>query len=249
MASAVQEVEYMAARAAFGGLTMCPNLCDGTNGSGGSLPLSKGRIKSTKAARPVGRKYDRRELLERFVVVVRKIIDAVQEMDDLREEIVRVLPCDDTTAPTYGIFKPFVDEEKLSKCFHTVFQKFFGALPTEKLEGNYRNPIDLTAYLFILVEWEGLGNYVFREKCKKPFFDYINKKVIVEGIGVTERTFQNRLTVTMGDFREKLSKEPTSSRFKGECWKNDLFIRDFLRVVEVFHGTEYYKELHRNMRA
>ena len=36
----------------------------------------------------------------------------------------------------------FVDENKLSDCFLYIFQKFFGALPTETLDGYYKKPID-----------------------------------------------------------------------------------------------------------
>lgn len=122
-------------------------------------------------------------------------------------------------------------------------------MPTETLDGYYKKPIDLIAYLFILVEWERLGNCIFSEKCKKPFFEYINEKVLVEKIGKTERTFYNRLTLTMNDFRNNLMKEPASSKFKGECWKRDFFIKDFLKVLEIFHGTEYYKELEMRKHA
>lgn len=233
----------------LGAWNLCHAIGDGTKGNGGSHPLPKGRVKSAKAAGTAGYQCYRQQLRERFLVLVKKTKEVMQELDDLRVEIDRVLPLEDIAVPLYNIFQPFVDEEKLSSCFYTVFQKFFGALPTEKLEGGYRDPIDLIAYLFILVEWEELGNYVFSDKCKKPFFGYVNEKVLVERIDVTERTFHNRLTVTMGDFRKKLSKEPISSRFNGECWKNDMFIRDFLRVIEVFHETEYYKELSRNKRV
>lgn len=78
---------------------------------------------------------------------------------------------------------------------------------------------------------------------QKTVFEYINKKVVIDKIGMTERTFHNRVTRTLDDFRNKLSTEPISSKFKRVCWKNDLFIKDFLKVLGIFHGTDYYKEL------
>ena len=189
------------------------------------------------------------ELFDEFLVLVKEQVQLAKKMEDFGNKLRAALPNDEIAIPTYCIFKPFVDENKLSDCFYCIYQKFFGALPTEKLEGDYNKPIDLIAYLFVLVEWEKLGNYTFSEKCKKPFFEYINKKVVIDKIGMTERTFHNRVTRTLDDFRNKLSTEPVSSKFKGECWKNDFFIKDFLKVFEIFHGTDYYKELEMRKHA
>lgn len=213
------------------------------------LPVRKMRGVYVRAVRTYNGKSRKKELLERFVVLVRKQADIAKEMDDIRAELATLLPDDDGNPPVFNLFQPFVDEDKLSCCFNCIFQKFFGALPTERLEGYYAKPIDLIAYFFILVEWERLGNCIFSEKCKKPFFEYINKRVLIEGIGKTERTFYNRLTHTMNDFRCNLMKEPASSSFRGECWKRDFFIKDFLKVIAIFHATEYYKELAKRKHA
>ena len=213
------------------------------------LPVRKMRGVYVKAVQTYNGKSRKKELLERFVVLVRKQADIAKEMDDIRAELATLLPDDDGNPPVFNLFQPFVDEDKLSCCFNCIFQKFFGALPTERLDGYYAKPIDLIAYFFILVEWERLGNCIFSEKCKKPFFEYINEKVLVEGIGKTERTFYNRLTHTMNDFRCNLMKEPASSNFRGECWKRDFFIKDFLKVLAIFHATEYYKELETRKHA
>ena len=90
---------------------------------------------------------------------------------------------------------------------------------------------------------EGPTEYPLSEATLNKFFEYVKEKNVTDGIGKTERTFQNRLTCTMGDFRKKLAEEPLSSKFKNECWKNDFFIKDFLKVLRIFHGTKYYKEL------
>ena len=181
--------------------------------------------------------------------MVKAHAELTKRLADFGKKIHDALPDDETGIPVYNLFRPFVDENKLSDCFLCIFQKFFGALPTETLDGYYKKPIDLIAYLFILVEWERLANYIFSEKCKKPFFEFVKEKVLVEKLDTTERTFLNRLTVTMGDFRNNLMKEPISSNFKGERWKKDFFIKDFLKVVEIFHGTEYYQELAKRKHA
>ena len=189
------------------------------------------------------------ELHDEYLVLLQEGIQHLKRMEEFGNKLRTALSNTEIAIPVYCIFKPFVDENKLSDCFYCIYQKFFGALPTEKLEGDYNKPIDLIAYLFVLVEWEKLGNYTFSEKCKKPFFEYINKKVVIDKIGMTERTFHNRVTRTLDDFRNKLSTEPISSKFKRECWKNDLFIKDFLKVLGIFHGTDYYKELEMRKHA
>lgn len=182
-------------------------------------------------------------LIKEYLALVREHAKLSEKLAEFEKKLREALPNDGTSISTCKLFRSFVDVNKLADCFHCIFRKFFGPLPTEKLEGDYHEQVDLAAYFFIIVEWEELGSYIFKEKCKKPFFEYINKNVLTEELGVTERTFHNRLTRTMDDFRKKLSTEPVSSKFKGECWKNDFFIKDFLKVLEIFHGTEYYKEL------
>ena len=232
----------------FGGTSLCCANDENSKRNGGLKPTT-GNGRRARAAGMIISQSKNQELAERFIALVGKVTKLAQELDDLGREIVAALPNDETSTPVYGIFRPFVDEKKMSVCFSSIFQKFFGVLPTEKLEGDYNGQIDLVAYLFIIVEWEELGSYVFKEKCKKPFFEYVNKIVLKGKLGVTERTFHNRLTRTMDDFRKKLAEEPLSSKFKNECWKHDFFIKDFLKVLEIFHGTEYYKELAKRKHA
>lgn len=188
-------------------------------------------------------------LIKEYLALVREQAKLTEKLAEFEKKLREALPNDGTSISTCKLFRSFVDVNKLADCFHCIFQKFFGPLPTEKLEGDYHKQVDLAAYFFIIVEWEELGSYIFKEKCKKPFFEYINKNVLTEELDVTERTFHNRLTSTMDDFRKKLSTEPVSSKFKGECWKNDFFIKDFLKVLEIFHGTDYYKELEMRKHA
>lgn len=217
--------------------------------NGAHLPIGPIKKSKKKHGNKCKRKSTKKELEEEYLVLVNAHAELTKRLADFGKKIHDALPDDETGIPVYNLFRPFVDENKLSDCFLYIFQKFFGALPTETLDGYYKKPIDLIAYLFILVEWERLANYIFSEKCKKPFFEFVKEKVLVEKLDTTERTFHNRLTVTMGDFRNNLMKEPISSNFKGERWKKDFFIKDFLKVVEIFHGTEYYQELAKRKHA
>lgn len=233
----------------FGGPSVCCT-SDGKPRRNARLHPTTGNGRRARASGMAIPQNRTQQLLGRYVVLVKRQeeiakeqIEIVREMEEIRAELVDILPESNENTHVYNIFRPYVDENKLSMCFYEIFQKFFGALPTERLEGDYNKPIDLIAYFFILVEWEKLGIFVFGDKCKKPFFEYVKEKKVTDGIGKTERTFQNRLTCTMGDFRKKLAEEPLASKFKNECWKNDFFIKDFLKVLRIFHGTKYYKEL------
>ena len=223
----------------------CSDTPPGRNGGTGR----RRKASFLKPTQTIVYKSKRKELLEEYLVLVKEHARLSKRLINYGKKLHDALPDDDIPIPDFNIFQPFVDENKLSNCFFSIYQEFFGATPTVFLDGYYKTPIDLIAYFFILVEWEKLGSFIFSEKCKKPFFDYVCEKVLANQIGKTERTFYNRLTLTMNDFRQKLMKEPASSTFKGDCWKKDLFIRDFLKVVGIFHGMEYYKELMKHKHA
>ena len=223
----------------------CSDTPPGRNGGTGR----RRKASFLKPTQTIVYKSKRKELLEEYLVLVKEHARLSKRLINYGKKLHDALPDDDIPIPDFNIFQPFVDENKLSNCFFSIYQEFFGATPTVFLDGYYKKPIDLIAYFFILVEWEKLGSFIFSEKCKKPFFDYVSEKVLANQIGKTERTFYNRLTLTMNDFRQKLMKEPASSTFKGDCWKKDLFIRDFLKVVGIFHGMEYYKELMKHKHA
>lgn len=223
----------------------CSDTPPGRNGGTGR----RRKASFLKPTQTIVYKSKRKELLEEYLVLVKEHARLSKRLINYGKKLHDALPDDDIPIPDFNIFQPFVDENKLSNCFFSIYQEFFGATPTVFLNGYYKKPIDLIAYFFILVEWEKLGSFIFSAKCKKPFFDYVCEKVLANQIGKTERTFYNRLTLTMNDFRQKLMKEPASSTFKGDCWKKDLFIRDFLKVVGIFHGMEYYKELMKHKHA
>lgn len=244
-ASRLMSIELPGYTTPFHDVCFCSDTPPGRSGGTGR----KRKASFLKPTQTIVYKSKRKELLEEYLVLVKEHARLSKRLIDYGKKLHEALPDDDTPIPDFNIFQPFVDEDKLSNCFFSIYQEFFGATPTVFLDGYYKKPIDLIAYFFILVEWEKLGSFIFSEKCKKPFFDYVCEKVIANQIGKTERTFYNRLTLTMNDFRQKLMKEPASSKFKDDCWKKDMFIKDFLKVVGIFHGMEYYKELMKHKYA
>ena len=182
------------------------------------------------------------ELKELTLVLARASADVARQTQYLCERVSALRLTNSGTPPPTGIFKKHVDEHELSVCFNLIFQNFFGPSPTERLMGTNNQPIDLIAFFFILIEWEKLGCDTFSDTCKKPFFNFAKASVIGD-IGKTERTFHNRLTHTMYDFRNKLREETPPSTLKSERWKKYSFITGFQQVMKIFHETDFYKNL------
>lgn len=110
------------------------------------------------------------------------------------------------------------------------------------MKGNDKDPVTLVAYLFILVEHEGLGSDTFREKGVTPFYRFV-KKHVMTSINATSRTLHNRLRGNMATFRKRLHDEPRDSKYENNYWKTNTFLPNYLKVREIFHATEYYKVL------
>jgi hypothetical protein len=161
---------------------------------------------------------------------------------DLKERLRSALP-DDIAQTHSRLFLPSIDECALAEAFRSVYDAFFGAVPKERLSGAFQKPVDLAAYFFIIAEWHGWGNATFSEKGKKPFFRFLKASLGDDNFHPTLRTLHNRLTLTMGDFRRRLMEEPLTSTFKSDSWKRDFFIKDFLKVVEIFHTTPFFRHL------
>ena len=147
----------------------CSDTPPGRNGGTGR----RRKASFLKPTQTIVYKSKRKELLEEYLVLVKEHARLSKRLINYGKKLHDALPDDDIPIPDFNIFQPFVDENKLSNCFFSIYQEFFGATPTVFLDGYYKKPIDLIAYFFILVEWEKLGSFIFSEKCKKPFFDYV----------------------------------------------------------------------------
>lgn len=175
-----------------------------------------------------------REEMERMYWAV---VDIARQM----ERLILTLPDEDTKGPS-KLFRDFVDEKKLAKSFLDIILNFYGIDQKAELKGNDKDRITLVAYLFVLVEHEKLGSSTFSEKGVTPFYDYI-KEHVMNNIDATSRTLHNRLRGNMATFRERLGKEPHDSKFQNVYWQTSPYLQNFLKVREIFHATEYYKEL------
>lgn len=184
----------------------------------------------------------KKQLKERLVVLVTRLIEDAKEVDFIRKELAKWNDDEEYLSLDSGLFKPYVDENKFAICLRDIYDYFFGPLSTNKLLGCYHKDIDLAAYLYILVEKEKLGNETFSEKGKKPFFDFLINKANIT-FSMTRRSYSDRIAITMNDFRRNLLNEPSQSKYNRSCWQQDLFIKDFLQVMAIFHATAFYHEL------
>lgn len=175
-----------------------------------------------------------REEMERMYWAV---VDIARQM----ERLILTLPDEDKKGPS-KLFRDFVDEKKLAKSFLDIILNFYGIDQTAALKGNDKDRITLVAYLFVLVEHEELGSSTFSEKGVTPFYEYI-KEHVMNNIDATSRTLHNRLRGNMATFRKRLADEPHDSKFQNVYWQTSPYLQNFLKVREIFHATEYYKEL------
>ena len=157
------------------------------------------------------------------------------------ERLLKSLPDEDKGGPA-RLFRDFVDEGKLAKAFLEICLNFYGIDNKAELKGNDKDRMTLIAYLFILVEHEGLGSSIFSEKGVTPFYRFV-KEHVMSNVNATSRTLHNRLRGNMATFRKRLKDEPHDSKFQSTYWQSSLYLQNFLKVREIFHATGYYKEL------
>ncbi|MCD8093555.1 MAG: hypothetical protein LUF01_12295 [Bacteroides sp.] len=138
-----------------------------------------------------------------------------------------------------GIF--IVDENKLAGCFSKLYNSYFGEKRKYQLEGKC-DQILFFAYLYLLVEKEQLGKENFAENTRKPFFEFIEQKVVGE-TNKTVRTFHNRVE-ELQKFRETLLSKDENSR-ENPTWKSSNHYKNFHGICGNFHRTSYFNELER----
>ena len=166
---------------------------------------------------------------------------SVVEIAQKMERVIKSMPDEDKRGPG-GLFRDFVDEEKMAKALMDICLNFYGIDKKAELTGTDKSRITLTAYLFILIEHEGLGCDTFSEKGVAPFYRFI-KGHVMTNLDATPRTLHNRLRGKMSSFRKHLREEPRNSKFQNVYWQTSPFLPNFLKVREIFHATDYYKVL------
>lgn len=136
--------------------------------------------------------------------------------------------------PPFGIFNPVIDENRLADCFYEIHSNFFGADAKDMLLNDCDDE-RFAAYLFVLVEKEGLGCENFSSKSQTDFHKYIKTKVLPSGNMKTLKTFNNRLQ-SIKNLRpsETQGNQPSPMDFDS---------LNFRKITKFFHDTPYYYQL------
>ena len=135
---------------------------------------------------------------------------------------------------SFGIFNPVIDENRLADCFYEIHSHFFGTNAKDMLLNDCDNE-RFAAYLFVLVEKEGLGCENFSSKSQTDFHKYIKTKVLPSGTIKTLKTFNNRLQSIKNLRPSETQGNPPSP--------TDFDFLNFQKITKFFHNTHYYYQL------
>lgn len=135
---------------------------------------------------------------------------------------------------SFGIFNPVIDENRLADCFYEIHSHFFGTNAKDMLLNDCDDE-RFAAYLFVLVEKEGLGCENFSSKSQTDFHKYIKTKVLPSGTIKTLKTFNNRLQSIKNLRPSETQGNPPSP--------TDFDFLNFQKITKFFHNTHYYYQL------
>lgn len=142
------------------------------------------------------------------------------------------------------VFNEYINENYMADALFEVYEHY----RSKNLFNKDFKPIDLVAYLFVMVAIFGYGRIDFRSNAQKPFFDFFKKKVVPDLAstrGNTRESMGNRLRGKMQYlFPNSTPKNqlPTSKRLEAEKAE-----KEFLEVYGNFHKTKYGAILKRQL--
>lgn len=142
------------------------------------------------------------------------------------------------------LFHEKIEEDKMAVALFDVYEKMLGNSAMRKGVHYDFKPVELIAYLFMVVALCHYGRYEFEKNGKKPFFDFFIKKVRVELYGkhgVTRRTMTNHVNALAGWLF--LTDEEKSRKPKPVQNSNKYIEKNYKTVSGIFHNTKYGKWL------
>ena len=98
--------------------------------------------------------------------------------------------------PKKKVFRRDIKDTMMAEAMYDVYEKIFGDEAKKKHENYDFSPIDLIAYLFIMVDIHQYGRPDFHYNGKRPFFEFFieNVKPELKGKrGITRETMGNRI--------------------------------------------------------
>lgn len=141
-------------------------------------------------------------------------------------------------SPKKKVFRADIKENMMAHALCEVYEKTLGDNEEAKSKHYDFKPIDLIAYLYIMVDIYNYGRYDFHKNGKRPFFEFFITKVRPElGVtrGITRETMGNRIRkdfdcLYLSD--EDKAKKPTGLQKQYESVK-----KDFQTICGIFHET------------
>jgi len=161
-----------------------------------------------------------------------KIRRRLQEIRDDEDDELKEI------SPKKKVFRADIKENMMANALCEVYEKTLGDNEEAKSKHYDFKPIDLIAYLYIMVDIYNYGRYDFHKNGKRPFFEFFITKVRPElGVtrGITRETMGNRIRkdfdcLYLSD--EDKAKKPTGLQKQYESVK-----KDFQTICGIFHKT------------
>jgi len=218
-------------------------------GSGGGFGCGGGGGKPTGGDDPVPPMSERRFLA--FILI--RIKEQQENLNRLASEVrthIHQLPEEDweeeeTVNPSCkSVFNEYIKEDHMADALFEVYEHY----RKNNLFNKELKPIDLIAYLFVMVDTFGYGRLDFRSNGQKPFFDYFMKKVVPDmenTRGNTRESMGNRLRGKMKCLypnTKPLNQLSPNKRLEVIKTKNEFF-----DVCGNFHKTKYGAFLKRKL--
>ena len=184
----------------------------------------------------------------------RKMLLEVLEMLDMKEADIRkrINQLDHEGGAKMNINEPLprmifhkrIDENQMAAAMYEVYDKMLGNSAKRKNAHYDYKPIELMAYLFMVVALCHYGRYEFKKNGKKPFFEFFMAKVCLELYGkrgVTCRTL-NTYVNTLADWFYLTDEEKSKKPAPVQNSKRSLE-KQYKIVCRIFHNTKYGKWL------
>ena len=145
--------------------------------------------------------------------------------------------------PPRMIFRKGIDEDQMASAMYEVYDKMLGNSAKRKNVHYDYKPIELMAYLFMVVALHPYGRYDFKKNGKKPFFEFFIAKVCRELYGkrgMTRRSLSTHVKTLEWLYlteEEKLKRPAPVQNSQKSIEKN------YETVCGIFHKTKYGKWL------
>lgn len=192
-----------------------------------------------------------------FLAVVLKRIDEQRKALDSQEqevrERIRQLPPDDDDQDSNveqeekkkkeeskPLFHEKIDEEKMAKALFEVYERYRNG----KMFCKTFKPVDLMAYMFVMIARCGYGNEHFKTCGQSRFCEFFVQKVVPELRDVRGNTRKSMCNRLVGRLKNLLPGAPNKILLKGKALSDyEISKEKYDEIYGFFQETEYGKYL------